>query len=101
MAVVYANVASIVAKSKSSGVKDAVHARAEILATRARGLLAQHRETGASKIEVTKGRVDSFVSLVDPAAMSIEFGRHAHPDGRDAMQGLYILHRTIGMSGGP
>lgn len=82
-------------------VKAEVRARAEILATRARGFLAGHRETGRAKIVVTRGKVDSFVSLEDPNAFSIEWGREAGttPTGRryGAMQGLYIMHRTIGL----
>lgn len=89
------------AVARLPGVKGAVKDRAEILATRARGLLSAHRETGRAKIVVTRGRVDSFVSMEDPNALSIEWGRAAGTtsDGRryGAMQGLYIMHRTIGL----
>ncbi|PZM98415.1 MAG: hypothetical protein DIU79_00055 [Actinobacteria bacterium] len=90
--------------ARLKGVKMAVRDRAQILATRARGLLAQHRATGTAKIQVSRGRVDSFVSLVDPAAISIEWGREAgvSKTGRRyaAQPGLYIMHRTIGLTGG-
>lgn len=82
------------------GVKGAVKDRAEILAARARGLLGAHRETGRARITVTQGKLDAFVSLEDPAAAAIEYGREAgvSSSGRSysAQQGLYILHRTIG-----
>ncbi|WP_117198976.1 DUF5403 family protein [Nocardiopsis sp. TNDT3] len=82
------------------GVKGAVRDRAEILARRARGLLAAHRETGQARIVVTKGKIDAFVSLEDPNAAAIEYGREAgvSSSGRPyaAQEGLYIIHRTIG-----
>jgi len=90
--------------ARLKGVKMAVRDRAQILAARARTLLAQHRETGTATIRVTRGKVDSFVSLVDPAAISIEYGRAAgvSASGRRyaAQEGLYIMHRTIGLTGG-
>jgi len=82
------------------GVKGAVKSRAEILGARARGILGAHRETGRARIIVTQGRLDSFVSLEDPAAAALEYGREAgvSASGRayPAQAGLYILHRTIG-----
>lgn len=79
----------------------ATKAKADELGGRAEGILAAHRDTGEAKVEVTGGRVDAFVWLVDEAALSIEYGRQAFTtdDGRrvGAMQGLYILHRTVGM----
>ena len=82
------------------GVVGAVGDRADTLAARARGILGSHRETGRANIVVTRGQVDSFVSLEDPAAAAIEFGREAgvSASGRryPAQPGLYILHRTIG-----
>lgn len=102
MATVDRRVAAKIARLK--GVRGAVRDRAQILAARARGLLAQHRATGTAKIQVSSGRVDSFVSLVDPAAISIEWGREAGVSrtGRRyaAQPGLYIMHRTIGLTGG-
>lgn len=92
-----ANLEKIVARE----VADGVHERAEILAERAERLLAAHRHSGRASIEVTRGRTDSWVSLVDPdgGALSIEYGRGPTSE-RGPMQGLYILHRMIGMRGG-
>lgn len=84
-------------------VKKAVNDRAKVLGARARTLLASHRDTGSARITVTRGKVDSWVSLEDPNgnALAIEYGRAAgtSSSGRSygAMQGLYILHRTIGL----
>lgn len=82
------------------GVKTAVRAEAEKLAGTARTRLAAHRITGTTQIEVTSGKVDSFVSMVGPGAVSIEYGRSAftRPDGRyvGAMQGLYIISSLLG-----
>lgn len=101
MATVSKNANAQVARLKP--VKAAVEARAEILAARARTLLSQHTETGSAKIKVTRGKIDSFISLEDPAAISIEYGREAgvSANGRryGAQEGLYIMHRTIGLGG--
>lgn len=100
VAIVYQSAHRVVARLP--GVRDAVHERAEILAGRARGLLAAHKHTGAAKITTTKGRrTDSFVNLEDPQAIAIEYGRPAGVSERGrpypAMEGLYILHRTVGL----
>ncbi len=85
--------------ARQRGVRDAVRAEAEEIAGRARGRLATHKETGAASIEVTHGAVDSLVELVDPAALSIEFGRGAYtrPDGQKVgpMAGLHVLGGAI------
>ena len=100
MATVSKNTARIVAHLP--GVKKAVRGKAEQIGSRASAFLAQHRVTGKSKIEVTSGKVDSFVSLVDPAAISIEFGRRGFTDKRGhtvgPAQGLYIITRAAGLS---
>ncbi len=99
MAQVYASVNRLVAREP--GVKAAVRAKAEELAVRARALLASHRDTGATTIEVTSGRVDSFVSMVGEGVVSIEYGHSAYTrkDGREigASQGLYVIHRAAGL----
>lgn len=88
-----------------TGVRDAVRAEADAGAERARAALAGHRETGASSIEVTYGRTDSLVELVDPEdAVAIEFGRagYTREDGRQIgpMEGLHILGEAFGISRG-
>lgn len=84
------------------GVKKAVRGKAEEIGGRARTFLAAHRVTGEHHIEVTSGKVDSFMSLVGPAAISVEFGHGAYTDkhGRKvgASQGLYIVTRAAGLS---
>lgn len=101
MATVSKNANAQVARLK--GVKMSAKEQAEILAARARGLLSQHRDTGATKVKVSRGKVDSFVSMEGPAAISIEYGREAgvSANGRRyaAQEGLYIMHRTIGYDG--
>ncbi len=92
MATVDANANRIVAKLPA--VKKAVRAQADSVAARAKSNLAGHRSTGAAKVTVTQGRVDSFVNLEDDAAISIEHG-HVADDGT-AVQGIYALHRAIG-----
>jgi hypothetical protein len=44
------------------------------ITVRARANLAAHRNTGEHKVTQTKGRVDHYVNLVGPAALSIEEG---------------------------
>lgn len=80
-----------------TGVKAAVHADGRQREGRAKARLAGHRETGAAKVEGHKEDTDYVVSLVDPAALSIEYGRSAftREDGRKVgpMEGLRILGR--------
>lgn len=69
------------------------------VALRAESLLRQHRETGNAKIELERGRIDRYVVLDDPAALSIEFGRAGYidPDTEEEWGGsppLYILSRA-------
>lgn len=78
-----------------AGVIAAVNATAQEGAARARSILAAHFHTGASSIEVSQGDVDSFVSLVDPAAISIEFGRSGAM-GRGTSQGIFAITRAFG-----
>lgn len=83
------------------GVVAAVHAEAVKIAERAKADLASHRDTGAAHIVVDREDIDTLVSLVDEAAISIEYGREAGTDrsGRKqgAMQGLHILGRAAGL----
>ncbi|MEO3851753.1 DUF5403 family protein [Streptomyces sp. B8F3] len=80
------------------GVKAAVRARGNRIAAAARSNLAAHRAAGNADIEVSRGRTDVVVALVDVAALSIEYGRAAYvsPSGRrvGGMQGLYIMTRA-------
>lgn len=94
MAIVYRSCNETVAHLP--GVVGAVRAAGERGAAGAKAILAAHFETGASKIEVKYGRTDTVVSLVDKAAVSIEFGRTG-ARGRGASQGVFALTGGFGI----
>lgn len=80
------------------GVQLAVNKEAKKIGARASAILEGHRHPGDdthAEIEVERGDVDSYVSLVDPAAMSIEYGHRDAKTGKP-VQGLHILRRAIG-----
>lgn len=62
--------------SHLGGVKAELRKEANIIADIANVRLAPHRKTGAAHITVSHGIVDYYVSLVDEAALSIEFGHY-------------------------
>lgn len=78
-------------------VRAAVLDLAHTISARAETLLSQHNRTGRARIEVTRGGTDAFVSLVDSAALSIEYG-HFTRRGTDAhvtyVPGLFIITRA-------
>ncbi len=81
------------------GVKAALREEADAIGARAEGLLAAHFKGGGAHVEVTSGRVDSHVALVDPAALSIEYGHAGFTrasDGRHVgpSEGLHILAKA-------
>jgi hypothetical protein len=84
--------------ARMPGVKAAVRERGNRIARAARANLREHRAEGTARIEVTRGRTDVVVSLVDVAALSIEYGRDAYTNRRGRrvgpMQGLYIMTRA-------
>lgn len=92
MAEVYANCNDTVVHLP--GVKVAVYAKAQEGAGRASAVLAAHRYQGHSRITVTRGRLDAFVSLDDTrgqrAAAAIEYGRSGGAHG-PATQGINAL----------
>lgn len=69
-----------------------VRLKADEIGLRAGVLFAEHDRPGGHSIEVTHGRVDSLVSLVGPAPLSVEYG-HRAADGTH-VAGLYILTRA-------
>lgn len=77
-------------------VRAAVLDAAREIGARADTLLAAHHNTGDATIEVTRGDTDAFVSLVDDAALSIEYG-HFTPDGVTYVSGLYVITRAAGL----
>lgn len=96
MATVRPNLDDIVAHMP--GVRAAVTAKAREIEARAKALLSEHRHEGESKIRRERaGGPDSLVSLVDPAALSIEYGHGEYVrNGRriGASQGLYVMTRA-------
>jgi hypothetical protein len=92
--VVYPTCNSIVAHLP--GVVNAVHDAAQDGARGATSILRAHFHEGRSRIEVTRGSVDSWVSLVDPAAVSIEFGRTG-ARGRGSSQGVFAVTGGFGI----
>lgn len=75
------------------GVIDAVHHRGTLIAATADMLLEMHRDTGDASIDIERHKVDTLVSLVDEAALSIEFGHFHNFTGR-YVHGLYIITRA-------
>ncbi len=63
-------------------VRRAVRAELDIRAARVAAVVAAHTDTGAlaGSLKVTTDRVDSTVSVSDPAVLSINYG-HTAPDG--------------------
>lgn len=76
-----------------------VKAAAERIAVEARRDLAEHRDTGASRIDLERAGVDYLVSLVDPGAMTIEYGRAGGRDRKGRtyrpQEGKHILGRHL------
>jgi hypothetical protein len=73
------------------GVGEEVRAHADVVGLRAEALFASHDRPGGHTIEVTHGKVDSEISLVGPAPLSVEFGHHSNGT---YVEGLYILTRA-------
>lgn len=82
------------------GVRSAVKDGADETGEKATAILASHRYEGVSRIEVTQGTVvDSFVNLVDKAAMSIEFGHMHKYKGRDGISQSKYVHGVAPLRG--
>lgn len=84
--------------SRDQKVQAAVQNAAQKIFRRATSYLNMHRDTGAAKIELERrknlryGHIDWFVSLVDEAALSIEFGHYLKTSGGyKRVNGLYII----------
>ena len=80
--------------SHLKGVKGAVRKEADDIGDRASATLEAHRfygDTSHAEIEVETRDVDSIVSLVDEAAMSIEFGT-------SDTKGLYVVTGAAGLA---
>lgn len=85
-------------------VNEAVRKETNEIAGRARRNLAGHRDTGNARIETSFTKTDGIVSLVDPAAESIEWGHWftgfgwANPAFPRYVAGLYIITRAAGLA---
>lgn len=63
----------------------------------ARGKLASHRKTGEHRITQTKGKLDHFVNLEGPSALSVEEGHFSNSHTEIIyVDGLHILRDSIG-----
>ncbi len=82
--------------AKMDKVQSAVESKAYSIYKSAFAMLSAHRKTGSHRIEighertVKYGHIDWTVSLVGPAAVSVEFG-HYSPDKNYYVDGLYII----------
>lgn len=92
MAYVIGNLDDVVAHLP--GVKAELRSTATKGGAKAQAILDAHRDTGASRITVTHGSLDYFVSLDDTrgdhAAAAIEYGRSGGERG-GATQGVFAL----------
>ena len=80
--------------SHQKGVIRAVRKEADLIGEKASGILDVHRfygDASHAEIEVETRDVDSIVSLVDEAAMSIEFGT-------SDTKGLYVVTGAAGLA---
>lgn len=79
------------------GVVATVRATAEKGGARARAILSAHRAEGHSRITVSHGAVDSFVTLDDTrgqrAAAAIEYGRNR--GNRGVTSGVHALRSAF------
>ena len=96
MASVIGPVAMNTVVSNLDGVVAAVAKEDDGIGRIAQERLNDHRDTGDAQIEVTRGDVDSFVSLVDKNCLSIEFG-HYTPNKKKYVAGLYIVSGAAGL----
>lgn len=93
------NIESVIARN--AGVQKAVLEEGKAIQGRAKADLAAHRAEGDARIEINHSRPDVWVSLVDEAALSIEYGRseYTRDDGVTVggMEGLYIITKAGGL----
>lgn len=72
-----------------------------VIQGRAVSRLEQHRDSGASRISTSEDAPDAYVTLEDPAAVSIEFGHFVkgkyETDTPKFVPGLYILTEASGL----
>ena len=86
--------------SKHDDVQDALKGVAQKAYASASSRLAAHRKTGSHSIEIERiksvkyGHIDWYVSMVGPAAASVEYG-HWSANHKRYIQGLYIITNAM------
>lgn len=88
----YARLERVIAHSDE--VEGLLGDAAYLILQRSRSRLAAHRRDGDHKVTQSKGRVDHFVNLEGPAALSVENGFH-HAKTGEFVRGLNILKGSI------
>lgn len=82
--------------AKLPEVQAVLDTKREEIYAKAQALFAEHHKTGEHEITKSDGRVDKYVNIDGPGALSIEEG---HFDGyrgkRRYVEGLHILGRAI------
>jgi hypothetical protein len=69
--------------------------REEIYA-KAQALFAEHHKTGEHEVTKSDGRVDKYVNIDGPGALSIEEGHfNGYKGKRKYVEGLHVLRRAI------
>lgn len=85
--------------SHTDEVEAALGDHAYPILIRARALLDRHRKSGEHKITQTKGKVDHFVNLEGPAALSVEEGHFVNIGDYavgEFVEGLHVLRDALG-----
>lgn len=81
---------------KLEGVQLELELEAFKIYDKAVALMAEHRKTGEHDITMSKGRIDHYVNLEGPGALSLEVG---HFDGykgrRRFVEGIHVLLRSL------
>lgn len=99
MAIVYKSTDEIVAHLP--GVVNAVHKEGRKITKRARVIRGAHFDQGQARIEGNAHGIDYLISLVDKAALSIEFGRSEYTRDDGVRIGghapLAIIRRAAGL----
>lgn len=95
---IYAGLERVVARSDD--VDAMLGDEAFQILNKARANLARHRRDGDHKVTQTKGRVDHYVNLEGPAALSIEEGHFVGGANEPTyVPGLNILKNALGGAG--
>lgn len=90
---ILANLESVIARSDE--VESILGDEAFQITTRARTTLAAHRKTGKHRITQTKGKVDHYVNLEGPDALSVELGHH-HARTGEWVEGIGVFAEEWG-----